>query len=141
MRYITSKKDKQMAVREGTVSLAIGRHAPRKWLRSWDARLRARWSNPPVGSESLRDVKRLVTADSTGSGESGTGGEGGIRTLGALLELGALAKLCFRPLSHLTGFEAGNPEYPEISGKGQTPNRAESRPACNNELLGMPNSH
>jgi hypothetical protein len=29
-------------------------------------------------------------------------GEGGIRTLGALLELGALAKLCFRPLSHLT---------------------------------------
>ena len=32
----------------------------------------------------------------------GVGGEGGIRTLGALLELGALAKLCFRPLSHLT---------------------------------------
>jgi len=31
-----------------------------------------------------------------------SGGEGGIRTLGALLELGALAKLCFRPLSHLT---------------------------------------
>jgi hypothetical protein len=31
------------------------------------------------------------------------GGEGGIRTLGTLLEYGALAKRCFRPLSHLTG--------------------------------------
>ena len=31
-----------------------------------------------------------------------TGGEGGIRTLGTLLEYGALAKRCFRPLSHLT---------------------------------------
>jgi hypothetical protein len=30
------------------------------------------------------------------------GGEGGIRTLGSLLDYGALAKLCFRPLSHLT---------------------------------------
>lgn len=30
------------------------------------------------------------------------GGEGGIRTLGTLLEYGALAKRCFRPLSHLT---------------------------------------
>jgi hypothetical protein len=29
-------------------------------------------------------------------------GEGGIRTLGTLLEYGALAKRCFRPLSHLT---------------------------------------
>jgi hypothetical protein len=29
-------------------------------------------------------------------------GEGGIRTLGALLRHGALAKRCFRPLSHLT---------------------------------------
>ncbi len=36
------------------------------------------------------------------------GGEGGIRTLGALLELGALAKLCFRPLSHLTMVEWSN---------------------------------
>ena len=31
-----------------------------------------------------------------------TSGEGGIRTLGTLLEYGALAKRCFRPLSHLT---------------------------------------
>src|SRR5207244_5591754 len=30
------------------------------------------------------------------------GGEGGIRTLGSLLGYGALAKRCFRPLSHLT---------------------------------------
>src|SRR5438094_3190143 len=30
------------------------------------------------------------------------GGEGGIRTLGTLLGYGALAKRCFRPLSHLT---------------------------------------
>ena len=31
-----------------------------------------------------------------------TRGEGGIRTLGSLLGYGALAKRCFRPLSHLT---------------------------------------
>ena len=31
-----------------------------------------------------------------------TPGEGGIRTLGSLLGYGALAKRCFRPLSHLT---------------------------------------
>ena len=31
-----------------------------------------------------------------------SGGEGGIRTLGTLLGYGALAKRCFRPLSHLT---------------------------------------
>ena len=33
-----------------------------------------------------------------------TGGEGGIRTLGNLLSYDALAKRCFRPLSHLSGF-------------------------------------
>src|SRR4051812_39747647 len=33
------------------------------------------------------------------------GGEGGIRTLGSLLGYGALAKRCFRPLSHLTKIE------------------------------------
>jgi hypothetical protein len=33
-------------------------------------------------------------------------GEGGIRTLGTLLEYGALAKRCFRPLSHLTSLSA-----------------------------------
>src|SRR5437773_8528758 len=32
----------------------------------------------------------------------GGNGEGGIRTLGSLLGYGALAKRCFRPLSHLT---------------------------------------
>src|SRR6266478_3204627 len=32
------------------------------------------------------------------------GGEGGIRTLGTLLGYGALAKRCFRPLSHLTNW-------------------------------------
>ena len=32
-------------------------------------------------------------------------GEGGIRTLGTLLGYGALAKRCFRPLSHLTKSE------------------------------------
>ena len=36
-------------------------------------------------------------------------GEGGIRTLGTLLGYGALAKRCFRPLSHLT--KNGRPEY------------------------------
>jgi hypothetical protein len=38
------------------------------------------------------------------------GGEGGIRTLGTLLRYGALAKRCFRPLSHLTN---GSREYDE----------------------------
>ncbi len=33
-------------------------------------------------------------------------GEGGIRTLGSLLDYGALAKRCFRPLSHLTNLVA-----------------------------------
>src|SRR5207237_9196021 len=35
------------------------------------------------------------------------GGEGGTRTLGTLLGYGALAKRCFRPLSHLTKLRAG----------------------------------
>ena len=35
-------------------------------------------------------------------------GEGGIRTLGTLLGYGALAKRCFRPLSHLTSLNAEN---------------------------------
>src|SRR5439155_25219718 len=35
------------------------------------------------------------------------GGEGGIRTLGTLLGYGALAKRCFRPLSHLTKISGG----------------------------------
>ena len=42
------------------------------------------------------------------------GGEGGIRTLGSLLGYGALAKRCFRPLSHLTK-NLGR-EYREESG-------------------------
>src|SRR5439155_18466952 len=36
-----------------------------------------------------------------------SGGEGGIRTLGTLLGYGALAKRCFRPLSHLTKISGG----------------------------------
>jgi hypothetical protein len=39
----------------------------------------------------------------SGAGLEDNGGEGGIRTLGSLLDYGALAKRCFRPLSHLTG--------------------------------------
>ena len=39
---------------------------------------------------------QLCSADYEGNGE------GGIRTLGSLLGYGALAKRCFRPLSHLT---------------------------------------
>jgi hypothetical protein len=39
-------------------------------------------------------------------GKSACGGEGGIRTLGSLLGYGALAKRCFRPLSHLTKSKA-----------------------------------
>jgi hypothetical protein len=35
-------------------------------------------------------------------------GEGGIRTLGTLLGYGALAKRCFRPLSHLTKIVGGH---------------------------------
>ena len=43
----------------------------------------------------------------------GAGGEGGIRTLGSLLDYGALAKRCFRPLSHLTNaVEYGGDEMP-----------------------------
>ena len=38
----------------------------------------------------------------TFAGRSRGSGEGGIRTLGTLLGYGALAKRCFRPLSHLT---------------------------------------
>src|SRR5205823_1126151 len=41
------------------------------------------------------DAKRSTSND---------GGEGGIRTLGTLLGYGALAKRCFRPLSHLTNW-------------------------------------
>ena len=47
-----------------------------------------------MDSDCLGRVNRLFTGESSG--------EGGIRTLGTLLEYGALAKRCFRPLSHLT---------------------------------------
>jgi hypothetical protein len=57
----------------------------------------------------LCEFDRLATAQPTkksrGGSERGvkpSGGEGGIRTLGSLLDYGALAKRCFRPLSHLT---------------------------------------
>src|SRR5438046_2464702 len=41
-------------------------------------------------------------AKATGLPRLEHGGEGGIRTLDTLLGYGALAKRCFRPLSHLT---------------------------------------
>ncbi len=44
---------------------------------------------------------RIVILSSALQRNEGTG-EGGIRTLGSLLGYGALAKRCFRPLSHLT---------------------------------------
>ncbi len=47
-----------------------------------------------LDSDCLGRVNRWFTGE--------TSGEGGIRTLGTLLEYGALAKRCFRPLSHLT---------------------------------------
>jgi hypothetical protein len=70
---------------------------------------------------SLRRVKSLDVVGLEVFGVIDAYGEGGIRTLGALLELGALAKLCFRPLSHLT-IEAREPKYSGIYGKRQTPN-------------------
>jgi hypothetical protein len=71
--------------------------------------------HPSEGARSLQVVSREAF------GVIDASGEGGIRTLGALLELGALAKLCFRPLSHLT-IEAREPKYSGIYGKRQTPN-------------------
>jgi hypothetical protein len=55
----------------------------------------------------------------------GNGGEGGIRTLGTLLEYGALAKRCFRPLSHLTSFFFYHAEGMD-SGQSETVDRAVS---------------
>ena len=46
-------------------------------------------------------------------------GEGGIRTLGSLLGYGALAKRCFRPLSHLTKIcSHGSRHLPSLQGFG-----------------------
>ena len=61
-------------------------------------------------------------------------GEGGIRTLGTLLGYGALAKRCFRPLSHLTNKLA---EYGEeipianldILGRASAVGKADSLPS------------
>ena len=39
-------------------------------------------------------------------GREKNGGEGGIRTHGTLVGYASLAKMCFRPLSHLTKFGA-----------------------------------
>ena len=47
-------------------------------------------------------------AKATGFPRLEHGGEGGIRTLGTLLGYGALAKRCFRPLSHLTNIFYNN---------------------------------
>jgi hypothetical protein len=57
----------------------------------------------PYSFRGLFRLRRIVTSIvKTG------GGEGGIRTLGTLLGYGALAKRCFRPLSHLTKFGREN---------------------------------
>jgi hypothetical protein len=105
----------------GIILSAFGRQAPRKWLR---LRVRACARGGQTLSRVLipptREKSRCSRFGSF-SGEIGAGGEGGIRTLGALLELGALAKLCFRPLSHLT-IEVQEPKYSGNYGKRQTPN-------------------
>ena len=54
---------------------------------------------------------QLCSADYEGNGE------GGIRTLGSLLGYGALAKRCFRPLSHLTKIcSHGSRHLPSLQG-------------------------
>ncbi len=62
--------------------------------------------NAPRQSNCVRTSWLERTRPEQAAGDSGmrviAGGEGGIRTLGTLLEYGALAKRCFRPLSHLT---------------------------------------
>src|SRR6266699_4439371 len=51
-------------------------------------------------------------------------GEGGIRTLGSLLGYGALAKRCFRPLSHLTKIcSHGTRHLPSLRGFGAASRR------------------
>ncbi len=65
----------------------------------------------PFGTPSLGSSKRVPRSfrELIKGGETpqdAAGGEGGIRTLGTLLEYGALAKRCFRPLSHLTNNRA-----------------------------------
>src|SRR5882757_10009099 len=51
-------------------------------------------------------------------------GEGGIRTLGSLLGYGALAKRCFRPLSHLTKISShGQRHLPSRQGFGMASRR------------------
>ena len=67
-------------------------------------------------------MHRLRGAEGGGRMPSGRekSGEGGIRTLGTLLEYGALAKRCFRPLSHLTLSRTGlitNPAPFGVNGK------------------------
>src|SRR5437764_1098724 len=66
------------------------------------------------------------------------GGEGGIRTLGSLLGYGALAKRCFRPLSHLTKKTYPQPCEPlRNAPRARVENIAKNRafPTCN---LGSP---
>jgi hypothetical protein len=54
-------------------------------------------------------------------------GEGGIRTLGSLLGYGALAKRCFRPLSHLTKIcSHGTRHLPSLCGSGMASRRVAS---------------
>ena len=53
------------------------------------------------GDRTAMPVRIPVTDDREGNVVL-RNGEGGIRTLGSLLDYDALAKRCFRPLSHLT---------------------------------------
>jgi hypothetical protein len=56
----------------------------------------------PHSSGAYFRIARPWRKSPTCVGRVTTGGEGGIRTPGTLLEYGALAKRCFRPLSHLS---------------------------------------
>ena len=60
--------------------------------------MRTRVDMPKHGQRCYAEALCLSSLPPTYEGN----GEGGIRTLGSLLGYGALAKRCFRPLSHLT---------------------------------------
>ena len=64
-------------------------------------------------------------------------GEGGIRTLGTLLRYGALAKRCFRPLSHLTSF--ADREVAEYRERRMLVNRLAGFNACRFPQSPLPN--
>ena len=66
------------------------------------------------GTMDFRFLTKFPSSPMRGKQTGKAGGEGGIRTLGNLLSYDALAKRCFRPLSHLSGSHSflpnmGNP--------------------------------